>query len=336
MAAGLCHDKGAFDVRRVSDRPVVEADSVAGYGPIFNAGVIIHDGVFHLFARAVRSGYRLNRGPGPRFLDYISDVLVFTSSDGVDYCFQQVLARGMPTGVACYEDPRVQRVREGATEAVVMTYTNLSPPESGKPWQIGVHRLGYRQGRFFLNHTSGRVIGPVGVPDKDGVVFSLRDGRVALMHRVHPNIQLAVFDSLAELLGSGPAYWNAYMDALERHTIMTPSDGALGVGAGAPPIEIGGELVLFYHERDRLGCYTIRAALLDGTSGRIRATLPRPIMRPELDWERQGDVDDVVFVQGAVAHADGTIYLSYGAADRHVGAATLDGHSLLAALRSAA
>jgi predicted GH43/DUF377 family glycosyl hydrolase len=327
---------GCVEVRRVSDRPVVEAGSVAGYGPIFNAGVIVHDGVFHLFARAVRHGYTPNPGPGPRFLDYISDVVVFTSADGRDYRFQQVLARSGPAGVASFEDPRVQRVRNGASEAVVMTYTNLPPPDSGKPWQIGLHRLGYRNGRFFLNHTSGRVIGPAGLPDKDGVVFNLRDGRVALIHRVHPNIQLAVFDSLDELCDSGPAYWDAHMDALERHTIMNPSDGALGVGAGAPPLEIDDELVFFFHERDRLGRYTTKAALLDPNNGRVRAALPRPIMRPELDWERTGDVDNVVFVQGAVAHTDGTIYLSYGAADRHVGAATLDGHSLLAALRNAA
>ena len=44
-------------------------------------------------------------------------------------------------------------------------------------------------------------------------------------------------------------------------------------------------------------------------------------MRPELAWERNGDVDNVVFVQGAVPRPDGTIYLTYGAADRCVGAA---------------
>ena len=31
-------------VRRVSDEPIVAADSLPGYGPIFNAGVIHQDG----------------------------------------------------------------------------------------------------------------------------------------------------------------------------------------------------------------------------------------------------------------------------------------------------
>ena len=103
-------------VQRISDEPIVAADSVPGYGPIFNAGVIHHDGRFHLFARGVRAGYRRNDGPGDRFLDYISDVLVFTSSDGRRYEFQQVLAAGSPDGVHSYEDPRVQRVSSGGSE----------------------------------------------------------------------------------------------------------------------------------------------------------------------------------------------------------------------------
>jgi len=322
-------------VRRVADVPVVEAGSVPGYGPIFNAGVILEEGVYHLFARGVRAGYSRNPGAGPRFLDYVSDVLVFTSDDGRDYRFQQVLARSSLAGVNCYEDPRLQRVRSDGAETVVMTYTDLPAPGTGRPWRIGVHRLGYADGRFFLNRTSGRVIGPAGTEDKDAVIFNLRDGRVALVHRVHPNMQLALFDSLEALWSSDAEYWEGHMSELDRHTIIVPAEGALGVGAGPPPVEVDGELVLFYHERDRDSRYLTKAALLDDVTGRVKASLPDPIMQPELDWERSGDVDNVVYVQGAVARDDGTIYLTYGAADRCVGAAELDGHELVRALRAA-
>lgn len=328
-------------VWRVSDAPIVAAGAVPGYGPIFNAGVIHHDGRFHLFARGVRDGYRCNKGDGARFLDYISDVLVFTSSDGRRYDFQQTLATGSLEGVHSYdvhsyEDPRVQRVRSDGGEQIVMTYTSLPPPASREPWRVGVHRLGYADGRFFLNRTSGRVIGPEGVPDKDAVLFNLRDGRVGLLHRIHPNVQLALFDSLDDLWDLDAAYWDEHLDELERHTILRPSLGALGVGAGAPPLQTEEGLLLFFHQREQDGHYTARVALLDGKTGRVRATLPEPIMRPTLAWERSGDVDNVVFVQGAAARPDGTIYLTYGAADRHVGAATVDGGELLATLRAAA
>ena len=58
-------------------------------------------------------------------------------------------------------------------------------------------------------------------------------------------------------------------------------------------------------------------------------------MRPELEWERQGDVSNVVFVQGAIPCPDGTIYMTYGAADSNVGAAYVDTDELLRALRAA-
>jgi predicted GH43/DUF377 family glycosyl hydrolase len=330
---------GPFAVapERVSDAPIVAADSAPGYGPIFNAGVILQDRVFHLFARGVRDGYRRNGdGTGPRFLDYRSDVLVFTSEDGRDFAFQQVLAEGSPDGVHSYEDPRVQRVRSGGEERIVMTYTNLPAPESGGPWRVGVHRLGYAEGRFFLNRTSGRVVGPEDVPDKDAVLFALRDGRVAMIHRIHPDMQLAVFDSLDDLWEAPPGYWDDHTRNLETHTIISPTRGSLGVGAGAPPVEIGDDLVLFFHEREANGHYTVKVALLDPATDRVVSSLHEPIMRPELPWERVGDVDNVVFVQGAVVLDDDTVYLTYGAADRCVGAATVSGREIVRALRAAA
>jgi predicted GH43/DUF377 family glycosyl hydrolase len=325
----------ALTVRRISDEPIVAADTVPGYGPIFNAGVIRHDGFFHLFARGVRDSYRRNDGPGPLFLDYVSDVLVFTSTDGFSFAFQQVLARGSPDDVDSYEDPRVQRVRSGSDEQVVMSYTNLPSPDSGLPWRVGVHRLFYEDGRFHLDPTSGRVVSPAGTKDKDAVIFNLRDGRVGLIHRMHPNIQLAIFESLEELSSPPTGYWESHVRDLEAHTLIRPATGALGVGAGAPPVATEAGLLLFFHEREADNRYTTKVALLDEESGRVRKLLPDPIMRPELPWERFGDIDNIIFVQGAAARPDGTIYLTYGAADRCVGAASVATSGLLEALGSA-
>jgi predicted GH43/DUF377 family glycosyl hydrolase len=323
-------------IHRVADTPIIAFGAVPGYGPIFNAGAVHHDGRFHLFARGVRDGYRRNDGSGARYLDYVSDLLVFTSADGRSFEFQQVLVEATRDGVYSYEDPRVQRVRGDAGEQFVISYTNLPQPESNAFWRIGVHRLAYDEGRFTLEDGSGRVIGPPGEPDKDGVIFNLRDGRVGLIHRIYPDMQLAIFDSLDEVWDPPDGYWDAHMAHLARHTIITPLDGSLGVGAGAPPVATEEGLLLLFHERDGRNQYTARAALLDPVTGQPRALLPEPILRPELDWERHGDVDNVVFVQGAVPCPDGTIYLTYGAADRNVGAATVDAAELLRALRAAA
>ena len=74
---------------------------------------------------------------------------------------------------------------------------------------------------------------------------------------------------------------------------------------------------------------------MDEATGRLHSRLPQPVLEPELDWECRGDVDNVVFVQGA--HRDGDdLYLTYGAADRCVGVATARVGHLLDALRAAA
>ncbi len=322
-------------MRRISEAPVIAACTAPGYGPIFNPGVIFHDGRYHLFARGVRDHYRRNEGAGARFLDYISDVLVFVSDDGTSYEFQHVLARSSQDGVYSYEDPRVQIVQSHGETRFVMSYTNLPAPETGEFWRIGVHRLGYEQGRFFLEEGSGRVIGPDGEPNKDAMIFNLRGGKVALIHRIYPNMQIAVFDSLADLWDAPDGYWAEYMPELDRHTIIRPPETSLGVGAGAPPVQTPDGLVLLFHERDGDGHYTARAALLDDATGQVKSMLAEPILRPELEWEREGDVDNVVFLQGAVARPDGTIYVTYGAADRCVGAAVLSTNELLAAFRTA-
>jgi predicted GH43/DUF377 family glycosyl hydrolase len=324
------HCWGAGPVRRLQHRPVVEAHSVPGYGPLFNAGLLYHEGRFHLFARAVHDGYRPGDGTGPRFVDYVSDIVVLTSDDGRRYQFGYVLVPAGTDGSCCFEDPRVQWVDHAGTATLVMTYTHLPPLGTG-PWRVGAHRLHWDGERFQLEATSGRLLGPHGLEDKDAVVFNLADGRVALIHRLHPDMQLAVFDDLDHLWHADEAYWDDHLADLDRHTLLRPSPGALGIGAGAPPVPTDAGLLLFFHERRADGAYTMNLALLDAGDGHLVARLAEPVLEPELSWERVGDVDEVVFVQG-VHRAGDHLYLTYGAADRCIGAAVASVPHLLDAL----
>ncbi len=54
-------------IRRFRPEPVVSAGAVDGCGPIFNAGLLHHDGRYHLFACGVRTGFR--RTAGSRVVD---------------------------------------------------------------------------------------------------------------------------------------------------------------------------------------------------------------------------------------------------------------------------
>ena len=322
-------------VCRLDDRPVAGPFSVPGYGAVFNAGLIYHAGAYHMFARAIRDGYRPNPeflvrpGLADRFLDYVSDIVVLTSTDGVDYRFAYVLVRAGTGGAACFEDPRVQWV----ADELVLTYTWL-PPAERRPWRIGAHRLHWDGLRFWLQEDSARLLGPGGVENKDGVVFELAGGRVALVHRVWPYMHLAFFDSLDDLWDADASYWGPYMAELENHVLLTPDPGAYCVGAGAPPVPTEAGLLFLFHERRGDGSYASFVALLDPATGEVISRLPEPILEPELDWERQGDVDNVVFVQGAHRTGD-DLYIVYGAADRYVGAATASVSHLLDALATA-
>lgn len=309
-------------VNRLCETPIVEAGSVPGYGPLFNAGLVHHDGRYHLFVRAVRDGYRRGNGDGARFVDYVSDIVVLTSADGHAYGGPYVLAPAGSGGAECFEDPRVQWVGQ----RLIMTYTHL--PADGGVWRIGAHHLVWDGRRFAFDPASGRLLGPDGIANKDAVVFSMSGGEVALIHRIHPNMQVAVFDDLDHLWDAPASYWDAHVADLDRHTLLTPGPGSLGVGAGAPPVPTEEGLLLFFHERRHDGSYTMNVALLDESSGRVRSRLPHPVLEPELVWERVGDVDNVVFVQGAHAEGD-CVYLTYGAADRCVGAAVASIERLL-------
>lgn len=323
-------------VWRLDDHPVAGPSSVPGYEAVFNAGLVYHAGVYHMFARAIRCGYRANPEflvkPGlvDRFLDYVSDIVVLTSTDGLDYRFSYLLVPAGTDGAVCFEDPRAQWV----ADELVLTYTWL-PPAERRPWRIGAHRLRWDGERFWLQEDSARLLGPDGVENKDGVVFELADGRVALVHRVWPYMHLAVFDSLDDLWDADNSFWGPYMAELENHVLLTPDPGAFCVGAGAPPVLTEAGLLLLFHERRSDGSYASFAALLDPASGEVLSRLPEPILEPELDWERNGDVDNVIFVQGAHRIGD-ELYLIYGAADRYVGAATASVTHLLDALAAVA
>ena len=77
------------------------------------------------------------------------------------------------------------------------------------------------------------------------------------------------------------------------------------------------------------GCYRAGAALLDlKNPSKVIARLPYPILEPETDYERKGDVDTVVFPVGGYVYK-GDLYISYGGADRCVAIAMIPLDKLL-------
>lgn len=88
---------------------------------------------------------------------------------------------------------------------------------------------------------------------------------------------------------------------------------------GPPPIMTDRGILLIYNGADDNLVYTTAWALFDKNDPRkLVARASRPFLKPTLDWQRNGQVPNVVFTEGIVRHGDDySIY--YGGADKYIG-----------------
>ena len=171
---------------------------------------------------------------------------------------------------------------------------------------------------------SVRRLGPVMPPDdKDAAMFPRRiDGRWAMIHRPTP-------------LRGNAHMWVSYSPDLRHwgdHTLLLEArDGAWWdagkIGLGPPPVETDQGWLTMYHGVHYTGdgpIYRVGFALFDLDD-------PTIVLRRSDEWafgpderfEREGDVDKVIFPCGWVVDADrDQILLYYGAADTSIGVAT--------------
>ncbi len=93
------------------------------------------------------------------------------------------------------------------------------------------------------------------------------------------------------------------------------------VEPGPPPIITKDGIVLIYNAADDKLVYRTAVAVFDPHDpSKLLSRSDRPIFAPEKEWEKVGQVPNVVFVEGMVRQ--GSRYLFYyGAADKYIGVA---------------
>jgi len=93
------------------------------------------------------------------------------------------------------------------------------------------------------------------------------------------------------------------------------------VEPGPPPIITRDGIVLIYNAADDKLVYRTAVAVFDPHDpSKLLSRSDRPIFAPEKEWEKVGQVPNVVFVEGMVRQ--GSRYLFYyGAADKYIGVA---------------
>jgi predicted GH43/DUF377 family glycosyl hydrolase len=92
---------------------------------------------------------------------------------------------------------------------------------------------------------------------------------------------------------------------------------------GPPPIVIDEGILLIYNGADDNLVYTTAWALFDKSDpGKLLARAEEPFLYPQADWQRVGQVPNVVFTEGMVKRgSDWWIY--YGGADKYIGASRI-------------
>jgi predicted GH43/DUF377 family glycosyl hydrolase len=93
------------------------------------------------------------------------------------------------------------------------------------------------------------------------------------------------------------------------------------VEPGPPPILTSGGIVLIYNGADDSLVYRTGVAVFDAHDPRrVLYRSDVPIFSPEKEWEKVGQVPNVVFVEGVVLMKDHWLFY-YGSADKYVGVA---------------
>jgi predicted GH43/DUF377 family glycosyl hydrolase len=172
--------------------------------------------------------------------------------------------------------------------------------------------------------------------DKNVIFFPRKiNGNFVFLHRIRPGIQIVSVKSLKKLTTE---YWDDYFLNLQEHIVMDPSykHESSYLGGGCPPIETEHGWLLIYHgaeETDHGIVYSAcAAALLDlENPAKVIARLPYALFSPEYEWERKGEVNNVVFPTGTALFGD-TLYIYYGAADSVIATASVSLSSLIAEL----
>lgn len=221
-----------------------------------------------------------------------------------------------PEEVSGIEDPRITYVPEH--RAYYIAYTAYSRNGPG----VSLART--------ENFVDFERLGPIMPPeDKDAALLPQRiDGQWALIHRpIEPggaNIWISYSPDLT--------YWG-------RHQLMLQArEGAWWdankIGLSGPLIETAeGWLMIYHGVRPTVSgaLYRLGLALFDlRQPERCLLRGDEWVFAPEADYERTGDVNNVVFPCGQTLGDDGdSLFLYYGAADSSIALATASVRSLL-------
>ncbi|TYP51666.1 glycosidase [Thermosediminibacter litoriperuensis] len=291
-------------LERLTEKPILEPkrgnaeESEWERAAVFNCAAVYDNGLFHIIYRAS------NIGPHERYGRYISRLGYAVSSDGLNFnrLREPIITNDQPQEQRGCEDPRVVKIGD----TYYMMYVGFGGRFDGD-WRICL-----ATSKNLIKWEKHGVV--LDEPNKNASLFPEKiNGKFVLLHRRYPNIWIAFSEDLKE--------WHDHTPILE------PVEGtwqSARVGIAGPPIKTQDGWFLIYHAADSKNTYRLGAALLDlKNPAKVIARQEEPVMEPELSWEKEGYVPNVVFSCGHAVKGD-DIYVYYAGADSAIGVAYLN------------
>ncbi|MBI2417602.1 MAG: glycoside hydrolase family 130 protein [Ignavibacteriales bacterium] len=293
---------------KYSENPIITvADVPFRVNSIFNPGAVKANGEYILLCRIEMPTGR-------------SSFLVARSTDGIKFKVEDkpcltpgehgVYNKYTEWGI---EDPRV--VQFG--DSWFITYTGYS---KFMPLVMLAETKDFKE---FKIH------GPISEPsNKDCAIFPEKiNGRFWKMDRPSAETRRDIW------LSSSPdmIHWGNYQMIIEPEVGTWENDK---IGGSTPPIRTDAGWLVLYHGVRGFGVstlYKIGCTLLDiNEPWKVIGKTKEPVLTPEMDYERTGDVNNVVFANGWVAESDGTVKVYYSGADTNICLATTTIDELIA------
>jgi predicted GH43/DUF377 family glycosyl hydrolase len=272
---------------------------------VFNAAAFAADNRVHILYRAMGT-------------DNISRIGLASSSDGYHIDERLPLPVFSPLSECenegC-EDPRLTLV-DGS---LIMAYTAFGMHSQRRVYQIGLTSIDVTDFLARRWQWGEKLLAFPGIHNKDAVIFPQKvKGEYVMFHRLDPDICIARSDDLQHwhglkfVLGPSSNSWDAWK-----------------VGAAGPPILINEGWLFIYHGVSSDKVYSLGVALLDKNNPeQVLYRSEEPILTPTEDYERFGQVPNVVFSCGQVI-MDNQLLLYYGGADSVVCVASYELSELL-------
>lgn len=306
---------------RFENNPIISPDPNVAWKSFatYNPAAIFLEGKVHLLYRAQGENRVSTFG-------YASSSDGFTFSDfskepvyGPRAPFEMSTTKGWNSGC---EDARITKIN-GRLYLTYTAYDGSNPPRVALS-SISVSDFLEKK----WNWTMPKLISPPGVDDKDCCIIENAKGAgLVAFHRLGNVIWL---DSLRDLNFPREKYLTGGIMAQARQDFWDN----VKIGIASPPIETPRGWLLFYHAVSNPGfVYKIGAMLLDFDDPRIilmRST--QSLLEPEMQYEKEGQVSNIVFSCGAVVLND-TVFLYYGGGDKVVCLATMELNDVLDSLQ---